>query len=174
MNIKMELETFKKKAFNKICLQYKCNIFFGKLIARITRNDFYYRYKTFKYMLKYTSCNFIITKLLWYRKYSKYACKINVQIICNQIGSGFYFEHGNIVLNSSCIIGDNVTIIGNCCIGGKSDGAPVIGNNCYIGYGAIIIGNINICDNVIIGAGAIITKNITSSGKYICNNIRLS
>lgn len=110
----MELETFKKKAFNKICLQYKCNIFFGKL------------------------------------------------------------EHGNIVLNSSCIIGDNVTIIGNCCIGGKSDGAPVIGNNCYIGYGAIIIGNINICDNVIIGAGAIITKNIKSSGKYICNNIRLS
>lgn len=103
--------------------------------------------------------------------YSKYAHKINVQIICNQIGSGFYFEHGNIVLNSSCIIGDNVTIIGNCCIGGKSDGAPVIGNNCYIGYGAIIIGNINICDNVIIGAGAIITKNITSSGKYICNNI---
>lgn len=146
MNIKMELETFKKKAFNKICLQYKCNIFFGKLIARITRNDSYYRYKTFKYMLKYTSCNFIITKLLWYRKYSKYAHKINVQIICNQIGTGFYFEHGNIVLNSSCIIGDNVTIIGN----------------------------INICDNVIIGAGAIITKNIKSSGKYICNNIRLS
>lgn len=91
----MELETFKKKAFNKICLQYKCNIFFGKLIARITRNDSYYRYKTFKYMLKYTSCNFIITKLLWYRKYSKYAHKINVQIICNQIGTGFYFEHGN-------------------------------------------------------------------------------
>ena len=35
---------------------------------------------------------------------------------------------------------------------------PNIGNNVDIGVGAIIIGNVNIADGCIIGAGAVVTK----------------
>ncbi len=38
----------------------------------------------------------------------------------------------------------------------------VIGSGCYIGSGAIFIGPVEIGDNVIIGAGSVVTKNIES------------
>ena len=44
-------------------------------------------------------------------------------------------------------------------IGQKQEGeAPVIGDNCYIGSGARIIGKITIGDNVTIAPNAIITN----------------
>ena len=42
----------------------------------------------------------------------------------------------------------------------KVGGAPIIGENCYIGAGAKIIGNILVGSNVKIGAGAVVTENI--------------
>ena len=41
-----------------------------------------------------------------------------------------------------------------------------IGNNVYIGTDAIILPNVSICDNVIIGAGSIVTKDIIEDGVY--------
>jgi acetyltransferase-like isoleucine patch superfamily enzyme len=43
-----------------------------------------------------------------------------------------------------------------------------IGNNVSIGSNATIL-PVNICDNVVIGAGAVITKNITQPGVYAGN-----
>lgn len=46
-------------------------------------------------------------------------------------------------------------------IGGDGYGnAPQIGDNCFIGAGATIIGNIRIGDNVTIGANAVVVKDI--------------
>jgi acetyltransferase-like isoleucine patch superfamily enzyme len=44
----------------------------------------------------------------------------------------------------------------------------LIGNNVSIGSNATIL-PINICDNVVIGAGAVVTKNITEAGIYAGN-----
>ena len=44
----------------------------------------------------------------------------------------------------------------------------LIGNNVSIGSNATIL-PINICDNVVIGAGAVVTKNITEAGIYTGN-----
>lgn len=41
--------------------------------------------------------------------------------------------------------------------------APTLGKNSYIGSKSIIIGNINIGDNVKIGAGAVVLEDIPSS-----------
>lgn len=38
-----------------------------------------------------------------------------------------------------------------------------IGDNCYIGTGATILGPVRIGDNVTIGAGAVVTKDIPSN-----------
>ena len=43
-----------------------------------------------------------------------------------------------------------------------------IGNNVSIGSNATIL-PIEICDNVVIGAGAVVTKNIVESGVYVGN-----
>lgn len=41
--------------------------------------------------------------------------------------------------------------------------APVfIGDNCFVGYGAIVMPGVKIGDNVVIGAGSVVTKDIPS------------
>ncbi len=47
-------------------------------------------------------------------------------------------------------------------VGGGRAGYPSIGNQCFIGAGAKIIGNVIIGDNVVIGANAVVTKDIPS------------
>jgi len=46
--------------------------------------------------------------------------------------------------------------------------STTIGNNVSIGSNATIL-PVSICDNVVIGAGSVVTKNITESGIYIGN-----
>jgi acetyltransferase-like isoleucine patch superfamily enzyme len=46
-----------------------------------------------------------------------------------------------------------------------------IGNNVSIGSNATILA-VNICDNVVIGAGAVVTKNIDKPGIYAGNPAR--
>lgn len=40
---------------------------------------------------------------------------------------------------------------------------PVVGNNCYFGLGAKILGSVKIGNNVIVGANAVVTKDITDN-----------
>lgn len=47
-----------------------------------------------------------------------------------------------------------------------------IGNNVSIGSNATIL-PVNICDNVVVGAGAVVTKDITEPGIYVGNPARL-
>tara|TARA_R110000868_G_scaffold141780_11_gene358582 strand:+ start:3559 stop:4182 length:624 start_codon:yes stop_codon:yes gene_type:complete len=51
--------------------------------------------------------------------------------------------------------------------GAKLLGGSKIGNFCRIGSNSTILPNIKICDNVVIGAGAVVTKDITKPGTYI-------
>ena len=58
------------------------------------------------------------------------------------------------VVGSGCRIYQNVTV-------GEVDGqAPVIGNGCLIGAGAVLVGGIQVGRNVRIGAGAVICTDV--------------
>jgi acetyltransferase-like isoleucine patch superfamily enzyme len=46
--------------------------------------------------------------------------------------------------------------------------STIIGNNVSIGSNATIL-PVSICDNVVIGAGSVVTKNIKESGIYVGN-----
>ena len=67
-------------------------------------------------------------------------------------------------IKRNCRIGKNCTILPGVVIGNKQlDGDEswvTIGDNCYIGLGAKIFGEVHIGDNVIIGANAVVTKDI--------------
>lgn len=65
---------------------------------------------------------------------------------------------GTVVINGKARIGCNARIHVCVNIGAEKNGAPVIGDNVYIGPGAKIYGNIEIGDNVKIGANSVVNK----------------
>ena len=62
------------------------------------------------------------------------------------------------------IIGKDSAIAACCAIAGSS----VIGKNFQMGGLSGVLGHLSICDDVIIGAHTLITKNIKKPGNYIC------
>lgn len=49
-------------------------------------------------------------------------------------------------------------------------GAIKIGNNCFIGHGVIVLYGVSIADSVIVAAGSVVTKSITTSNVVIGGN----
>ncbi|MBT1161021.1 MULTISPECIES: serine O-acetyltransferase [Bifidobacterium] len=74
-------------------------------------------------------------------------------------GGGFTVHHfGGIVIGESSIIGERCNIRQNITIGHSHGKYPIIGNDVFIGAGAIILGGITIGDGCVIGAGAVVTR----------------
>lgn len=78
------------------------------------------------------------------------------------IDAGLELPHAmSVVVHYNAKIGRNCTIHQFVTIGGDGKGnAPVIGNNCFIGAGAVIVGRVVIGNNVTIGANAVVNKNV--------------
>lgn len=83
--------------------------------------------------------------------------------------------HGlrGIFISHNVEVGKNVTIFQHVTIGEGNGGAPKIGNNCYIGAGAKIIGNIKIGDNVKIGAGCVVATDISDNCTVVMQKPRI-
>lgn len=79
-----------------------------------------------------------------------------------QIGEGLLINHGFSTIITAKSIGRNCLINQQVTIGVKNPGrgVPRIGNNVYIGCGAKILGDIIIGDNCIIGANAVVIKDV--------------
>jgi serine O-acetyltransferase len=79
------------------------------------------------------------------------------------IEGGFYIAHlGNIVIAHHTKLGRHTSMHQGVTIGGSGHGGqfPVIGDRVYFGAGAKIIGPVEIGNDVVIGANAVVTKNI--------------
>lgn len=91
---------------------------------------------------------------------------LGIQIpLGTNIGAGLYLPHyGTIVIHQKSIIGKHCNIGQGVTIGvagrGNKKGIPQIGNYVYIAPGAKIIGNIKIGNNVMVGANAVVTKDV--------------
>lgn len=77
------------------------------------------------------------------------------------------FISGGAVIGKNCTIYQQVTIGSNMLIDSNSLGSPVIGDNCLIGAGAKIIGNVQIGNNCRIGANAVVTKDIPDNSVIV-------
>lgn len=66
-------------------------------------------------------------------------------------------------IGHNCDIGESTIV----CPGTMLAGGTKVGDNCYIWQGVITRSNISICDNVIIGAGSLVLKNIIEPGVYL-------
>lgn len=83
------------------------------------------------------------------------------------IGGGFFIRHGYSTNINTVSIGKNCTIHQNVTVGGTDKGIPTIGNNVFIGTGAIVLGPITIGDNVTIAAGAIVVEDVPANSLVI-------
>ena len=81
------------------------------------------------------------------------------------IGDNCFISHGVMFINDTFVNGGPA--------GGEKElwKSTKVGNNVSIGTNATIL-PVTICDNVVIGAGAVVTKNIDESGVYIGNPAR--
>lgn len=100
---------------------------------------------------------------LWLRRLkTQYGFDISYR---TQIGEGLYIGHsGGIVIHGDTQIGDYCNLSQGITIGvsirGKKAGIPKIGNRVFIGPGAVILGGIDIGDDVLIGANALVTFDV--------------
>lgn len=87
--------------------------------------------------------------------------KLGISIPPNVFGPGLSIAHiGTIAVNDKAIVGENCRIHEGVTIGATNGErkAAVIGDNCFIGSGAKIIGSVKIVNNVAIGAGTVVVK----------------
>lgn len=92
-----------------------------------------------------------------------------------EVGDGFFanfnctfLDSGKIVIGDNCLLGPNVSIYtsGHPIHPDSRKGCPVyaigvtIGDNCWIGGNTVICPGVHIGNNVVIGAGSVVTKDI--------------
>lgn len=143
------------------------------LIFGQEEKKFIYALRTLEYCANVLKHRGVIGKVRWlFAKYRfhKLSVRLGYSIPINVFGPGLSLPHrGNIIINPDTKIGANCRIHVGVNIGAHKDKAPVIGDNVYIGPGAILFGDIEIADNVSIGANATVNKsfvdrNVTIAG----------
>lgn len=110
---------------------------------------------------------------IWLYNYIRrtYCCNIWPGI---EIGTGTYIAHAHdVCIGKTAIIGNNCRFYPHsditAAVKGDDDRSSKnqrrhakLGNDCIVGNGAVVVGPITVGDNVTIGAGAIVTKDVPS------------
>jgi serine O-acetyltransferase len=127
------------------------------------RNSQYYKGRN---KLKFMMHKFFLLQC----KY-KYGYEIPVPA---RFGKGIFINHmGNVIINPLAVIGDNFTTNGSLVIGqtnrGSKKGVPTLGNNVWVGNGAVIVGKINIGNNVMIAPNAYVNFDVPDNSVVIGN-----
>ena len=117
--------------------------------------------------------NKLRAKILYNKNVQDFACSFPPGIT---IGKNLYIAHPTAIrIGRTAVIGDNCRIYPQVMVAAKVVGDKElkasgekrrhakIGNNCILGAGCMIIGRIEIGDNVTIGARAIVTKDVPSN-----------
>ena len=88
------------------------------------------------------------------------------------IGRRFFIDHGmGVVIGETAEIGDDVLLYQGVTLGGtggeKGKRHPTLGNRVVVGTGAKILGNIQIGDNVKIGAGSVVVHSVPDNSTVV-------
>ena len=175
--------TEKEKMKNKML--YNANYDEELIKERIIAKDLCYEYnqlkpsdlenqrKIIKKLFRKTKENFSIVSPFW--------CDYGYNI---EVGDNFFANHNMVILDGAKVIfGDNVFIAPNC--GFYTAGHPIdskrrnegleyaypiiVGNDVWIGAGVHVMPGVTIGDNVVIGAGSVVVKDIPSNSVAVGN-----
>lgn len=100
-----------------------------------------------------------------YRHYEfKYGIHLNPNI---EVGEGLHIVHGDCVYLNCERIGKNLTVYQGVTIGDKDYKKPIVGDNVTIYAHAVVVGDISIGDNSVIGALSYVSKDV-EPGQRVC------
>lgn len=140
---------------------------FVKLILYTFRNkgfaySFYYRMVT-------RAGGVFFTKFFWLWKLYRTQRRTGIQIGRHAtIGYGFYIGHGDsVIISSYTTIGNNCNVSQFLSIGTNEEHGAIIGDNVYIGPNVCIVEDPVIGNNVTIGAGSVVTKDIPDNATAV-------
>lgn len=92
----------------------------------------------------------------------------NVVIMPNVIINASAKIEAGVILNSGCVI-EHECFVGefsHISVGAKLTGNVKIGRECFLGANSCVLPNLSLCDEVILAAGAVMTKNIKEKGTF--------
>lgn len=79
----------------------------------------------------------------------------------NSIGAGFSIAHcGLLVVNGASKIGVRCRMHQGVTLAGTAEGAPVVGDDVFIGPNAVLVGNIRVGNGAYVYAGAVVTRDV--------------
>ncbi len=155
------------------------------------RDNNFFTYKLYSFLFKYDAKKYwkrrqiTVNKenkkptllKIWYLIYCKRAEARNASSMGTALNAGAVFEgipnlpHGitGIFISHSARIGKNCTILQNVTVGSSKKQAPIIGDNCVIGAGAVIVGGIKIGNNCNIGANCTVFKDVPDNTTVVCS-----
>jgi len=88
----------------------------------------------------------------------------SLYIYADNIGKGLFIQHGFATIIAAKSIGENCWINQQVTIGYSNDtDMPTLGNGVTINAGAKVIGNVTIGDNSVVGANAVVVKNVPAN-----------
>ena len=128
---------------------------------------------------KANNCGFKPLKLFYMLKLMHLSHKTQIQIPARtSIGEGFYIGHlGRVIIHPDAKLGKNINIGTGVTIGmenrGKRKGAPKIGDNCWIGTNAVVVGNICIGSDVLIAPLAYVNFDVPDHSIVLGNPGRI-
>ena len=92
---------------------------------------------------------------LWYKPMD------TLYLQAKEIGGGLFIQHGFATMVTAEKVGENCWINQQVTIGYKDHGRPpVIGDDVMITCGAKVLGNITVGDHAVIGANAVVTRDV--------------
>jgi serine O-acetyltransferase len=97
----------------------------------------------------------------------------NSDIQC-RLPPGLHLPHPyGVVIHPQAVIGQRVTVMQQVTIGGKDRSekvAPIIGDDVYVGAGARVLGDVRIGRGAVIGANAVVTRDIPAGATVVGAN----
>lgn len=110
--------------------------------------------------------------MIWFFTY-RYGFQIG-----GKIGPGFYIGHfGTIIVSADAVIGKNCNISPGVTIGrdhrGKRRGAPKIGDYVWIGTNAVIVGNVEIGNDILIAPNTFVNFDVPDHSIVVGNPARI-
>lgn len=120
-------------------------------------------------------CSFRPLKAFYMFRLLNLSKKTQIQIPARtKIGEGFYIGHlGRVIIHPDAVLGKNVNVGTGVTIGmenrGKRMGTPTIGDNCWIGTNAIVVGNITVGCDVLIAPLAYVNFDVPDHSIVIGN-----
>lgn len=153
-----------------------------KPFLMVRESDVLYKYI---YILRkteyYKNTNNRLMKTIYHYQLKRMSLKYSIHIPLNCFDKGLKIMHvGPVLINGKVKAGKDISLHINTSVvaGGSNGAAPVLGDGVILGVGSVILGDVNIANNVAIGANAVVNKsfqeeNIAIAGvpaKKISNN----